>query len=59
MSLYRNINKKKRAGTSNSKKNQLYQLKLTRIWKLAFQIAKRIKLKEKLKKEEDNAITRI
>ena len=25
MSLYRNINKRKKAGTSRSKKNQLYQ----------------------------------
>jgi len=49
MSLYRNINKRKKAGTSRSKRNPLYQLKHTRIWKLVFQIAKRIKLKEKEK----------
>jgi len=45
MSLYRNINKKKRAGTSNSKKKSTISAKAYKNMKAA----KRIKLKEKRK----------
>jgi hypothetical protein len=59
MSLYRNINKRKKAGTSRSKKKSTISAKAYRNMKAGFPNSKKIKLKEKLEEKEDNAITRI
>ena len=50
MSLYRNINKRKRAGTSRSKKKSTISAKAYRNMKAGFPNSKKNKFKRKAKK---------